>query len=105
MSELPRIPAAKPVTVPAADAKTFPDVFMTQMHLTATPGGESVARLHLVPYNYETGEVGPEDESRVVRIAKLKSVAARRAAEGKPALAQALGAVLAAVAELVGEGY
>lgn len=101
MSQLPRIPSASPREVPAVEAKTFPDWFMSSLVINSTPGGESKCSVSLVPFNYDTGDASAD----VVRIefSDLRATATERALAGKVELAQALSAVLLAVAQVASE--
>lgn len=103
MSQLPRIPSATPASIPASEAKTFPDWFMLSLVINAAPESETKCAVSLSPFDYDTGELGPSENAVRIEFADLRTTAASRAADGKPALAQALGAVLLAVAEIAAE--
>ena len=101
---LPRIRSPKAVTVPSVEAKTFPDLFIVQLLIQSSPAGTMEATIRTVPYNHDTKEAGPEGHNRLIHLSDLETLAASRAAEGKPVLARALAGVVEAVDELVAEG-
>ena len=107
MAELPRIPSTEPVNVPASEEKQFPDLYISLLKIDKTMSGGThklVSRIHGQPFNYDTGEFGPVEDTKRIFIDDLKTVAEERAAAGNPALLQALGMVVGAAQELFTEG-
>jgi hypothetical protein len=99
--DLPRIPNPTPITVPAQAEKTFPDFYLSCLRLHSDPQQGTDAELTCVAYNKTTQELGPH--ARLIRKQNLDVLAAQRVAAGKPALAQAMAALVIAVAELIAE--
>lgn len=102
MSQLPRIPSATPKEVEAIPAKEFPDWYLRNLTINATPDHPTKCSVALQAYNYDTKEADTEAGPRI-EFMNLDEAAAQRAADGKPELAQALGAVLVAVAQIASE--
>ena len=99
--ELPRIPNPKPIRVPAQAEKTFPDFYLSSLRLHSDPEQGTDVDAVCVAYNKKTQELGPQ--SRLLRKQNLEALAAERMEAGKPALAQAMAALVNAVAELIAE--
>jgi len=98
MSQLPSIPAIRPASRDAVGAKTFNDGFVTRLTINAKPGQAWQSAVTISAYDAESGELGP-DGTRI-EFDDIRAFAERRAADGKPAMLQALGAVLQAVIDL-----
>lgn len=101
---LPRIPNTETVVQPATDEKSYPDLYLMHLRIMSQPEGKTRANATLRPYNYDTGEIGPQDQRKNIQIEDLTALAAKRAADEKPLLAQAMGSLLAALSEIVAEG-
>lgn len=98
---IPKIDNATPVVVPAADEKTF-DAWATPLiKITRNPGGGFAIKVDYCPLNYDSGETLDVVDS--FYYGDVETIAAQRAAEGKPAFAQAIGALHAALAEIISE--
>jgi len=104
---LPRIESVDPVVIPAVpakDEKTYPDSYIAELHVTANvrqhrrnPTENPLvpsARVIMVPYNFDTSELGPPKPT-VFEIKNLLTESAR-----VPALAQVMGGLVAVVANL-----
>jgi hypothetical protein len=99
---LPRIPGAEEIIVPAVAEKTYPDAYMVSLQVIGRPGQTQRAVITYCPYNYDTGESLTGKDKTIV-LKDLMATATERAMANKPALAQAMGAVLLAVAEIIAE--
>ena len=106
---LPRIVSSEPVVIPAGEEKTYPDIHLTRITIDTPPprmvDGELVqanwtADVRYVPFNYDTGEALPMrmmGEPSVQRERRIRINDVRAESETDPLLAQAMGAILAAV--------
>ena len=106
--DLPRIENTESVQTEAVEAKTYPDIYIMNMRFNTREQQEGKpmgAGIVVRPYNFDTKELAPRSEQRNIQIEDIKALAEERALAGKPALADALTAVLAAVSELISEGY
>lgn len=100
---LPRILSPDTITIPPREELSFPDSHLSGMQGSFPVGGEWQLAITFLPYNYETGESGPSSEVVRAELHNLRTLAEQRALAGKPALANALGAVLLAAVEIRGE--
>lgn len=96
---LPRIQTTAPVVEPATEEKTYPDVFLNRIMIQSSPGKPSMCRINYSPYNYDTGE--KKERNEVICYNNLLAEAQTRAEAGKPALMQAVQALLAATQEIM----
>ena len=95
MSELPRIVNENPITVPAVEAQSYPDYYLTDLVVStgATALNQSVT-VSFHPYNYETKALAPLNfdfcqQRKVIHNINLWEEAAR-----STLFAQAMGAVI-----------
>lgn len=98
------IPATKPTTMPASDAKTFDSWWLSSVALF----GDQAVQANVTFRKYRVAGDGSNDYSPVdapvsLNVPDVLNVAATRAAAGKPALATAVQALLTAAQELAGE--
>ena len=104
---LPRIDSVDPVVIPAVPAteeKTYPDRYIAELHVTANvrqhrrnPTENPLvpsARAIMVPYNFDTSELGPP-QPHVFEIQNLLEESAR-----VPALAQLMGDLVGVVGNM-----
>lgn len=108
MSDIPQIPSTTPLVIPASEEKTYPDWYVRRIEIQASPRQPNTpirATIGGVKYNHATKEVAPESEAarKVINVDNLMDLATQRATEGKPALANAVNAVIAACAEMLNE--
>lgn len=103
---LPQIPnSGDAVVVPPTSGKTYGDWFVTRINITADATGNRPMRAQVIAsaYDYASGEVAPGSSDKVLTLTDLEAMAVARATAGKPALAEAMGAIIAAVTELLNE--
>lgn len=94
---LPRIPAVDSVTEQPKQVTEFPDLFLSQLVVRATPGNMK-ASAKLQPFNYDANVISTELNSTRIEVADLVAESAR-----VPALGQAMGLIIQATAFLAQE--
>lgn len=107
---LPQIPnTGEAKVVEPAVGKTYPDWFVTGIRISADASGTKPmsAQIQAVFYDYATGEAAPPTNNvpydKRLMLMDLEALATERAVAGKPALATAMNAIIAAVVELLNE--
>ena len=85
------IPNKKPLTVPASAEKEFPHVWIRSIKVAAPSQERGGLEIKTLPYNAETGEIAD------VHPTTLSSGELWRAVAEVPEVAQAMGAIFAAV--------
>lgn len=98
---IPKITRATPLTQPAREEKTFPDVFVSQILIQAEPGGKVSADIRHRAYDHATKELGPEESADRIRIADVDAFAGEQASAGNTKLADAVGALSTAIEDIV----
>lgn len=94
---LPRIPAVDTVIKQPLEVTEFPDWFMNTLVVRYSPHrGSAVIKLR--PYNYDAGVLANEEDEKILHINDLLSESER-----VPVVAQAMNAVLTAVALIAQE--
>ena len=104
---LPRIANTEPIVITPIESKSYPDLYIMGLNINVQIRGDQRimnGRIRSRPFDYDTNELGPETEGKVLLVQDMQAVAEQRALAGKPALAQALGAVLTAANEILAEG-
>lgn len=96
------------MTIEATEQKEYPDLYISMLKIDMVENPQEgthklISRIHARPFNYNTGEFGPKQNTKQIFIDGLKTVAEERAAAGNPALLQALGMVVGAAQELFAE--
>jgi hypothetical protein len=94
-----KIKARKTITVDSVPAKTFADLFVTELRIHAHASADATTRdlrATLVPYNEANNELGPPQEDGQYRLRDVDAVAANI-----PALSDALDAIVTVLGNLV----
>jgi len=86
-----------PYTVPATPAKTFAELWVSLLVISADTTTSGRVQIETLPYNAHTGEIGPVDGLRTITTDKLFTVLSHASAVKSRA---AYAAILEAIPEL-----
>lgn len=89
-----QIPSDNPIIVPPAEQKEFPDVWISSIIVHAPDAQNGSITIEFKPYNFQNKEIFPETTG------SIWSGDLWRAVQEVPEVAQAMGAIFAAVEPL-----
>ena len=99
MSNLPRIPSVSPVVVPAVEATTYPDLYLSDLMLsTGDAATDQQITVGFRPYNYDSKTIAPRMQfgpmNPTLQGLRLPAVNIWAEAQRSTLFAQAMGAVI-----------